>query len=96
MRSNQGVQGSRFQTLTELAHRGVTLSPATVAGTIEQQITAVSEWLGIQVRSAWRYFDAKATADRLAQRAWPPYEESSSEKSVGQASMPPLNEDPPS
>lgn len=81
------------QTLIELAHRGVTLAPKTVADTIEQQITTVSERLGIQVRSAWRYFDAKATADRLTQNL-ASHEESSSKThltDVGQAPMPPLD-----
>ncbi|MFC8260200.1 hypothetical protein ACFUNF_21960 [Streptomyces sp. NPDC057291] len=67
----------------------MTLTPATVAETTEQQITTVSERLGIQVRSAWRYFDASATADRLAQ-SLSSYAECSSEKGVGQAPMPPI------
>lgn len=44
----------------------------------------------IQVRSSWRYFDAAATADRLAQ-SMSSFEESSSEKDVGQAPMPPVD-----
>ncbi|MFF0386940.1 hypothetical protein [Streptomyces sp. NPDC004286] len=78
------------QTLAELAHRGVTLAPSTVEDTIEKQVTTVAERLGIQVRSAWRYFDAAAIADRLvgSVRA---FEESGSDKDVGQAPMPPID-----
>ncbi|MFE2945323.1 hypothetical protein ACFXKG_40830 [Streptomyces sp. NPDC059255] len=89
MRNTKAFKEAVAQTLTELAHRGVTLAPATVADTIEQQITTVSERLGIQVRSAWRYFDASVTADRLAQSVRS-YEENSSEKGTGQAPMPPV------
>ncbi|MFE4334003.1 hypothetical protein ACFRQM_32690 [Streptomyces sp. NPDC056831] len=42
----------------------------------------MSERLGIQVRSAWHYFDASAMADSLAKSAQS-YGESSSEKGVG-------------
>ncbi|MGI5451521.1 hypothetical protein ACQEVM_38315 [Streptomyces sp. CA-243310] len=50
----------------------------------------MAERLGIQVRSAWRYFDASALADRLADSVRT-YEESSSDKGAGQAPMPPLD-----
>ncbi|MEV3852233.1 hypothetical protein AB0J30_36445 [Streptomyces microflavus] len=90
MRKTKAFKEAVAETLAELARRGVTVAPATVADTIEQQITTVSERLGIQVRSAWRYFDASATADRLAQ-SLASYEESSSEKGAGQAPMPPID-----
>ncbi|MEE1736403.1 hypothetical protein PUR49_07800 [Streptomyces sp. BE147] len=90
MRNTKAFKEAVAQTLTELAHRGVTLAPTTVADTIEQQITTVSERLGIQVRSAWRYFDASLMAGRLAE-SLASYEESSSEKDIGQAPMPPLD-----
>lgn len=90
VRNTKAFKEAVAQTLAELARRGVTLAPATVEDTIEKQITTVSERLGIQVRSAWRYFDASVTADRLAQ-SLSSYEESSSEKGVGQAPMPPLD-----
>ncbi|MGP3632650.1 hypothetical protein ACTU45_04620 [Streptomyces sp. 24-1644] len=90
MRNTKAFKEAVAQTLAELARRGVTLAPATVADTIEQQITAVSERLGIQVRSAWRYFDASVTANRLTQ-SLSSYEESSSEKDVGHAPMPPID-----
>ncbi|MEU9298703.1 hypothetical protein [Streptomyces sp. NPDC048266] len=66
MRNTKAFKEAVAQTLAELARKGVTFAPATVEDAIERQITAVSEQLGIQVRSAWRYFDAEATADRLA------------------------------
>jgi hypothetical protein len=68
----------------------VTLAPATVEDTIEQQITTVSERLRIQVRSAWRYFDASVSADHLV-KSQAAYEESSSEKGIGLAPMPPID-----
>ncbi|WP_331481746.1 hypothetical protein [Streptomyces rubrogriseus] len=90
MRNTKAFKEAVAQTLAELARRGVTLAPATVEDTIEKQITTVSERLGIQVRSSWRYFDASVTADRLAHSV-ASYEESSSGKGVGQGPMPPLD-----
>lgn len=90
VRNTKAFKEAVAKTLAELAHRGVTLAPTTVADSIETQINTVSERLGIQVRSAWRYFDAAVTADRLAE-SLRSYEESSSEKEVGQAPMPPLD-----
>ncbi|WP_251015770.1 hypothetical protein [Streptomyces sp. ISL-99] len=66
MRNTKAFKDAVAQTLAELARRGVTLGPATVADTIEQSMSTVADRLGIQVRSAWRYFDAAALADRLA------------------------------
>ncbi len=90
VRNTKAFKEAVAQTLAELARRGVTLAPASVEDLIQKQITTVSERLGIQVRSAWRYFDASVTADRLAQSV-ASYEESSSEKGVGQAPMPPID-----
>ncbi|MFC9191709.1 hypothetical protein [Streptomyces cyaneofuscatus] len=90
MRNTKAFKEAVAHLLAELARRGVTLAPATVADTIEKQVTTVSERLGIQVRSTWRYFDASVTADRLAQ-SLASYEESSSQKGVGQAPMPPID-----
>ncbi|MFC9607401.1 hypothetical protein ACFTTN_28605 [Streptomyces niveus] len=50
----------------------------------------MSEQLRIQVRSSWRYFDASVTAEQLAQSV-SSFEESSSEKDAGQATMPPID-----
>ncbi|MGW0315096.1 hypothetical protein [Streptomyces flavidovirens] len=90
MRNTKAFKEAVAQTLTELAHRGVTLAPSTVEDTIEKNINTVAERLGIQVRSAWRYFDAAALAERLAHNAHA-FEESSSEKGVGQAPTPPID-----
>ncbi|MFF3632234.1 hypothetical protein ACFYXZ_34640, partial [Streptomyces sp. NPDC002164] len=65
MRNTKAFKEAVAQTLAELAHRGVTLAPSTVEDTIEKNINTVADRLGIQVRSAWRYFDASVTADRL-------------------------------
>ncbi|MFH0245831.1 hypothetical protein ACGRHY_26350 [Streptomyces sp. HK10] len=89
MRNTKAFKEAVAQTLAELARQGVTLAPATVEDTIEQQITTISGRLGIQTRSAWRYFDAKSTADRLAQSL--SSHEHSSNTGVGQAPMPPID-----
>ncbi|WP_260868098.1 hypothetical protein [Streptomyces sp. SAJ15] len=90
MRNTKAFKEAVAQTLAELARLGVTLAPATVEDTIEKNISTVAEQLRIQVRSAWRYFDARATADRLA-RSLSSYEDSSREKDVAQAPMPPID-----
>ncbi|MFF4180985.1 hypothetical protein [Streptomyces sp. NPDC001750] len=89
MRNTKAFKEAVAQTLAELAHRGVTLAPSTVEDTIEKNINTVADRLGIQVRSAWRYFDASVTADRLAQ-SLASFEESSNEKGAGQPPMPPI------
>lgn len=61
-----------------------------MADTIEQNMSTVAERLGIQVRSAWRYFDAAALADRLAQSARD-FQDSGDPEQVGQAPLPPLD-----
>lgn len=78
------------QTLAELARLGVTKRPGTVADVIESNVSAVAAQLGIQVRSAWRYFDAAALAEAIA-RQQKEFEDSSSEAGVGQAPMPPVD-----
>ncbi|MQS16109.1 hypothetical protein F7Q99_28695 [Streptomyces kaniharaensis] len=77
------------QTLTELAHRGVTVRPGSVADVIERNITTVAQRLGIQERSAWRYFDAAALADSIAGQHQE-FKDSSDAGGVGQTPMPPV------
>jgi hypothetical protein len=67
----------------------VTLAPSTVEETVEHFVNRVADQPGIQTRSAWRYFDPKATADRLAQRMVA-FQESSEERGAGQVPMPPV------
>ncbi|MER6847078.1 hypothetical protein AB0A81_28210 [Streptomyces flaveolus] len=90
MRNTKAFKEAVALTLAELAHRGVTLAPATVEDTIEKNMNAVAQHLGIQVRSAWRYFDAAALADRLAGSAQA-FAEGSSATDAGQAPMPPID-----
>lgn len=89
VRRSKAFKEAVGQTLAELARRGVTIAPATVEDTIEQKIRMVASHLGIQERSAWRYFDAGRLADGLAQSARD-FETSSAEDGVGKAPMPPL------
>lgn len=90
VRNTKAFKEAVAQTLAELAHRGVTLAPAMVEDTIEKNIRTVADRLGIQLRSAWRYFDAGTLADRLADSART-FEDSSARQGVGQAPMPPLD-----
>lgn len=90
MRNTKAFKDAVAQTLAELARRGVTIGPATVEDAIAQSMRRVADHLRIQVRSAWRYFDASALADRLAKNLRE-FEESSKEDNVGQAPMPPLD-----
>ncbi|OIJ63267.1 hypothetical protein WN71_035060 [Streptomyces mangrovisoli] len=72
-----------------MARRGVTLAPSTVEDTIEKNMTAVAERLGVQLRSAWRYFNARAVADSLAQSS-SLREDNGGDRSI-RAPMPPLD-----
>lgn len=88
MRNTKAFKEAVAETLAELARRGVTLTPATVEDTIERNVQAVATQLGIQVRSAWRYFDAAALADTIAQSV-KELEDSGPDDGAGQAPMPP-------
>ncbi len=90
MRNTKAFKDASAQTLAELARRGVTLRPGTVEDVIERNMTAVAAQLGIQVRSAWRYFDPAGLADTLAQQQQD-FADSSAENGAGHAPMPPLN-----
>ncbi|BAC75299.1 hypothetical protein AQJ43_37660 [Streptomyces avermitilis] len=90
VRNTKAFKEAVAQTLAELAHQGVTLAPATVEDTIEKNVRTAADRLGIQVRSAWRYFDAAALAARLADSSRS-FEESSTRKGAGQAPMPPVD-----
>ncbi|MBZ4324515.1 hypothetical protein JNW98_35025 [Streptomyces sp. SCA2-4] len=73
-----------------MARRGVTVRPGTVADVIEQNVGTVAARLGIQVRSAWRYFDAAGLADTIA-RQQQEFKDGSDARVVGQAPMPPVD-----
>lgn len=88
VRNTKAFKEAVAETLAELARRGVTLAPATVEDIIERNVQAVATQLGIQVRSAWRYFDASVLADSLAQSVRE-FEASSPDGGVGQAPLPP-------
>jgi hypothetical protein len=88
VRNTKAFKEAVAETLAELARRGVTIAPATVADTIERNVQAVANQLRIQVRSAWRYFDASALADSIAQ-SLREFEDSTPGDGVGQAPMPP-------
>ncbi|WP_331733563.1 hypothetical protein OG948_59865 (plasmid) [Embleya sp. NBC_00888] len=88
MKNTKAFRTALGETLSELARRGVTVRPGTVADTIEANMTAVARQLGIQPRSAWRYFDAAALADTIAKQVHE--REDRGSKDVGCAPMPPV------
>ncbi|MFF7764306.1 hypothetical protein [Streptomyces griseorubiginosus] len=88
VRNTKAFKEAVAETLAELARQGVTLTPATVEDTIERNVQAVADQLGIQVRSAWRYFDASALAESIAQSVQE-FEDSGPDAGAGQAPMPP-------
>lgn len=90
MRNTKAFKEAVAQTLAELARRGVTVRPGTVADVIEENVGMVAERLGIQVRSAWRYFDAAGLADSIAQQHQE-FKDGSDARGVGRAPMPPVD-----
>ena len=90
MRNTQAFKDAVAQTLAELASRGVTVRPGAVADVVEGNMTEVASRLGIQQRSAWRYFDAAGLAEAIA-RQQKEFEDSSQAGGVGVAPMPPVN-----
>ncbi|MFB6984649.1 hypothetical protein ACNPQN_39120 [Streptomyces sp. NPDC056297] len=88
MRSTKQFQSAVADTLAELARLGVTARPGTVADTIERNVTAVATQMGIQVRSAWRYFSAAGLAKSIA--AQREQKNESGQEGIGQAPLPPL------
>ncbi|MEU6215568.1 hypothetical protein ABZ891_37465 [Streptomyces sp. NPDC047023] len=90
MRNTKAFKEAVADTLAELAHQGVTVRPGTVADTIEQNIRTVAERLGIQERSAWRYFDAVGLAASIT-RQRQAAEDTSASGQVGRAPMPPVD-----
>ncbi|MFI8341923.1 hypothetical protein ACIF8W_17915 [Streptomyces sp. NPDC085639] len=68
MRNTNAFKEAFADTLAELARRGVTVRPGRVADTIERNTCTVAERLGIQERSAWRYFNPAGLAARIAER----------------------------
>ncbi|MFI9325779.1 hypothetical protein ACIGXI_39195 [Kitasatospora aureofaciens] len=90
MRNTKAFKEAVAQTLAELARRGVTVRPGTVEDVIERNMSTVAERLGIQVRSAWRYFDAAGLADSIAEGRRE-FEAGSEARGAGQAPMPPID-----
>ncbi|WP_371523235.1 hypothetical protein [Kitasatospora sp. NBC_01300] len=90
MRNTKVFNEAVAQTLAELARLGVTVRPGAVADIIEANMTEVAARLGIQERSAWRYFDSAGLATAIAQQQRE-FEESSDSSSVGVAPMPPVD-----
>ncbi|MGW1641519.1 hypothetical protein [Streptomyces lavendulae] len=90
MRNTKAFKEAVADTLAELARRGVTVRPGTVADTIERNIRAVATRLGIQERSAWRYFDPAGLAASIAQQRQAA-EDGSASGQVGRAPMPPVD-----
>ncbi|MFE4205475.1 hypothetical protein ACFRSX_30920 [Streptomyces goshikiensis] len=90
MRNTRAFKEAVTDTLAELARQGVTVRPGTVADTIERNIRTVAERLGIQERSAWRYFDPAGLAASIAQQRQAT-EDGGTPSEVGRAPMPPVD-----
>ncbi|MET8188779.1 hypothetical protein ABZV15_23825 [Streptomyces sp. NPDC005246] len=87
VRNTKQFQNAVADTLAELARLGATARPGTVADTIEQNVTAVTTQMGIQERSAWRYFSPAGLAKTIAAQR---EHHKSSQEGIGQAPLPPL------
>jgi ribonuclease HI len=70
----------------QLRQPGGQVRPGPIADTIERNLQTVADQL-IQVRSAWRYFDAAALTDTIA-RQQQASEANSREEGAGQAPAP--------
>ncbi len=90
MRNTKDFKDAVAETLAELARLGVTVRPGAVADTIEANMAEVASRLGIQQRSAWRYFDAAGLAAAIA-RQRQEFEQSSEAAGVGAAPLPPVD-----
>lgn len=90
VRNTKAFQQAAAQTLAELARRGVTVRPGAVEDVIERNVTAVATQLGIQVCSAWRYFDPAALADTIAEQ-YQQHAEADDPGRVGQPPLPPVD-----
>jgi hypothetical protein len=89
VRNTKAFKDAVAKTLSELAHRGVTVRPGAVADVVEGNMRAVAERLRIQERSAWRYFDAAAIADSIV-HSHQEFEQGSADRGIGPA-MPPID-----
>jgi len=90
MRNTKAFKTALGDTLQELARRGVTVRPGTVADTIERNMTGVAQQLGTQPRSAWRYFDAAVLADTIARQVRSRDERGAPDEEPAGAPMPPV------
>lgn len=68
MKKTRAFSVAVAQTWAELARRGVTIEPTTLEDAVEHEIRQVADRLGIQVRAAWKHFDAAGVADSLSPR----------------------------
>ncbi|MGY0489422.1 hypothetical protein [Streptomyces sp. WG-D5] len=90
MRSTQAFKDAVVQTLAGLSGRGVTMRQGAVEDLIERNTRAVASSLGIQERSAWRYFEANDFAEALVGQL-KNAEAAGDRDAVGVAPMPPLD-----
>ncbi|WP_327411177.1 hypothetical protein OG458_42495 (plasmid) [Streptomyces sp. NBC_01281] len=90
MRNTNAFKDAVAETLAELARLGVTVRPGAVADVIEANMTKVAAQMGVQERSAWRYFSAAGLAEAIA-RQHEEFEDSSGSAGVGEAPMPPVD-----
>ncbi|MFB7896132.1 hypothetical protein ACFC1B_07355 [Streptomyces xiamenensis] len=89
MRNTRVFKDAVGRTLAELARLGVTMRPGAVEDIIESNVRSVAGQLGIQERSAWRYFDSAVLAQSIAEQRRE-HEASSENAGVGVAPLPPV------
>ncbi|MFJ4681308.1 hypothetical protein [Kitasatospora sp. NPDC088783] len=92
MRNTKAFKEAAAETLAALARRGVTVRPGTVEDLIEERMRQVAQMMGVQVRSAWRYFNADTLADAIAKQYQELQESAKEDEAEGaQAPMPPID-----
>lgn len=91
MRNTKAFKQAVTATVEHLDRLGVTgIGPLAIADTIERNVIAVSQQLHIQVASAWRYFDAEALAQSIAEMADEASSQHGGAPEIGQPPLPDL------
>jgi hypothetical protein len=69
VKTTKAFQTALQETMAELGRLGVTeVGRVSIGDTIERNVTAVAEQLGVQVQTAWKYFNPKDFAQAIAEQ----------------------------
>jgi len=89
VRNTKAFRQAVADTLEHLDQLGVSgIDAGAVGDLIEQNMTAVSMQLGIQAASSWRYFDAEALAEAIAEQARKAKQQHGDDADMGQPPYP--------